>query len=203
MLGLPEQIHWESCRSNFQSNIDYCTKNETRQENTTPVTHKCYATKPIKTITPDKFYPWQEKIQTLLDKEPDERTIHWIWDPVGNVGKSAFIKYNVVENDAIFCAGSKTSDIINQVYNAHQQGKQIRTIFWDLPRSSQGKVSFNAIESLKNGLISNTKYETGQAAFNAPHIIIFANHEPADKENLSADRWFIKEICNVTKNIEL
>jgi hypothetical protein len=203
MFSLPQQIHWESCRGSWQSNVDYCTKDDTRQEGITPTIFKVWPTQPVRTIDPNTFYPWQTKVQTVLDSNPDERSIYWIWDPIGNVGKSAFIKYQVVHNDAIFCAGSKTADIINQVYNVFQQSKPIRIILWDLPRSSQGKISFNAIESLKNGLIANSKYETGQAVFNPPHIFIFSNHEPANIEELSADRWVIKEICNVRKDIQL
>ena len=202
-LKLPEIIHWEVMREAWQVSVNYCGKEESRIEGTVTTTKGCRVVKEVKTIMPDQFYPWQRKVYNIVNQEPDERSIHWIHEPYGNIGKSAFIKYLVVHEDAIFCAGSKTSDIINQVYNAFQANKAIHCILWDLPRSSQGKISFNAIESLKNGLIANTKYETGQAAFNSPHIFIFSNHEPVNTDDLSQDRWIIKEIDYINKDIDL
>lgn len=137
----------------------------------------------------------------ILQEDPNERTIYWFWEPTGNVGKSAFVKHMVVKEEAIFCAGSRTTDIVNLVYNAHVAGKPIDIILWDLPRQTQGKISFNALEMLKNGLIANMKYETGVAAFATPHIVVFANQEPVDMYLLSRDRWCIREIIN--KEIEL
>jgi len=41
------------------------------------------------------------------------------------------------------------------------------------------------------------KYETGIAAFNPPHIVIFANDEPVHIDAISADRWKIYEIIDL------
>ena len=60
----------------------------------------------------------------------------------------------------------------------------------DLPRNNGNKVSYDAIESIKNGLICNTKFETGSKGFAPPHIVVFANALP-EIEKLSADRWNI------------
>jgi hypothetical protein len=59
---------------------------------------------------------------------------------------------------------------------------------------NQNKVSYSSIECIKNGMITNTKYETGFKVFNPPHVVVFSNFPP-DEEKLSADRWNIKEIC--------
>jgi hypothetical protein len=127
-------------------------------------------------------------------QEPDERSIYWLWESVGNTGKSAFVKHMVMRQDAIFCAGSRTTDIINLVYNAHIGGKPTDIIIWDLPRAAQGRISFGALEMLKNGLIANMKYETGVATFATPHIIVLSNDEPVDMHLLSVDRWKVMEI---------
>lgn len=136
-----------------------------------------------------------------IEEEPDARTIRWIFEPDGGVGKSSFVKYLFVEKGAIFCCGTKTTDIINVVYNAIKGGRDPRTIVWDLPRSSRGKISWNALEYLKNGMISNTKYETEDIAFAYPHIIIFANHPPVVEDlygdtNISKDKLKIYTIVN-------
>ena len=67
---------------------------------------------------------------------------------------------------------------------------------WDIPRCNLGSVSYSAIESIKNGLVCNTKCETGTKVFNAPQIIAFASSWPSATENLSKDRWQIYKIEN-------
>ena len=54
-------------------------------------------------------------------------------------------------------------------------------------------MSYDAIESIKSGIIFNSKYETGQKMINPPHIIVFSNFLP-DVSKLSEDRWNIKLI---------
>ena len=49
------------------------------------------------------------------------------------------------------------------------------------------------LEQIKNGMIYSGKYEGGQCLFESPHIVIFANSKP-EIENMSIDRWNIKEI---------
>ena len=65
-------------------------------------------------------------------------------------------------------------------------------VVFDLPRNNGNKVSYSALEAIKNGLICNTKYETGNKLFNPPHILIFANDEP-EWEAMSDDRF--KVLC--------
>ena len=36
----------------------------------------------------------------ILKTEPDERTIHWFWEPKGNVGKTTLCKWLVVKRGA-------------------------------------------------------------------------------------------------------
>lgn len=198
-LGLPQQIRWASARGTWADQLRYCSKSTTKVGPT--VLYGCRLPREPTTISKSEFYPWQEKIHSILEAEPDERKIYWLWESIGNVGKSAFVKYMVIREEAIFCAGSRTTDIINLVYNAHVAGKPTDIIIWDLPRQAQGKISFGALEMLKNGLIANMKYETGVAAFATPHIIVLSNDMPIDMHLLSQDRWVVRNI--VDKNIEL
>ena len=62
-------------------------------------------------------------------------------------------------------------------------------------RGYGNKISYDAIESIKNGLICNTKFETGYKAFGEVHIIVFANMEP-DYEKLSEDRWEVHPLSS-------
>lgn len=169
------------CR-NEDALIEYCKKEGNYETFGFP--------KPIKII--ENLYPWQQGILDIYLTEPDERTIYWYWDSSGNIGKSAFVKYMVIKHNVLFCNGGKHSDLINLVFNANMD--DCKCIIWDLPRSTKGKVSYATLECVKNGMVCNTKYETGVKCFNAPHVFVFANYPPDDTSELSEDRWKIIEL---------
>jgi len=145
--------------------------------------------KPVKII--ENLYPWQLDIETIFLQEPDDRKIYWFYDENGNIGKSAFVKYMVVKHKCLFCDGGKKADLINLVFNNDMD--ECKCVIWDLPRSTGNSISYSTIESVKNGMVCNTKYETGVKCFNSPHIFVFSNCAP-DTSALSADRWIIKNI---------
>lgn len=177
--------HWEKLKD---STGKYQLKEESRKPNGRQWT-KGFP-KPIKTI--ENLYDWQLDILNIYKEEPDDRKIYWFWEGPGKVGKSAFVKYMVIKHGCLFCDGGKKSDLINLVFNNNMD--ECKCILWDLPRTSEGKISYATLESVKNGLICNTKYETGVKAFNPPHIFVFANFPPDDPSKLSADRWVITEL---------
>lgn len=146
--------------------------------------------KPIKIIS--QLYEWQLDIEKIFFTEPDERSIYWFWESTGNIGKSAFVKYMVVKYKCLFCDGGKKSDLINLIFNNDMD--TCSCIIWDLPRSTKGNISYATLECVKNGMICNTKYETGTKCFNPPHVFVFANYPPESPEELSSDRWIIKEL---------
>lgn len=143
--------------------------------------------KPIKVIR--ELRPWQADLERKLLEEPDDRTINWYWEETGNIGKSAFCKYMVVNHKALYCSGGKLSDIMNLVFK--QDMDETSIVVFNIPRPNKGHVSYAALESIKDGLVCNTKFETGVKVFNAPHIVCFANFPPGDESKLSADRWNI------------
>lgn len=178
-------IHWEKCKGSKEDNIAYCSK-----EGEVVYSLNCAIKKPIKTIT--NLYPWQKEIENLIFTEPDDRSVYWFYDKTGNIGKSAFIKYCAVKHKALFCCGGKMSDIMNLVFN--QNMDDCNCVMFDIPRANEGCVSYTALESIKNGMVCNTKYETGVKLFNPPHLICFANFRPNDESKLSADRWKITNL---------
>lgn len=146
--------------------------------------------KPIKII--EELYGWQKEILEIYNTEPDDRKVYWFWEDNGNIGKTAFIKYMVVKHQVLFCSGGKYSDIMNLVFN--QDMDNCKAVMFNLPRASKGCISYSSLESIKDGMVCNTKYETGVKVFNSPHLFIFANFPPEDEEKLSSDRWIIKEL---------
>lgn len=147
--------------------------------------------KPVKII--EELRPWQKDAEALLTSDDDEdRLIHWWWEPDGNVGKSQFAKYMIVKHKSLYCSSGKYADLCNLVFNTDMDS--CSSVIFDIPRNQGGKVSYDALEAIKNGLICNTKYETGTKIFNSPKIIVFANALPDKPDGLSQDKWRILNI---------
>lgn len=147
--------------------------------------------KPIKIIT--DLLPWQKDAEALLTSpDEDDRTIHWWWGPTGKIGKSQFTKYMIVKHKVLLCKVGKYSDLMNLVFN--QDMDETDCVIFDLPRSSHGKIDMGTLESIKDGMVCNTKFETGVKIFNSPKIMVFSNHLPLKSEDLSADRLNVRNI---------
>lgn len=133
--------------------------------------------------------PWQVSLKDELLKPVEyfSRKIIWMYNNTGNYGKSEFARYMLVMHNACVFQNAKTSDI------AYALGKDPKIILFDLPRQSEDQFNFNysLIESLKNGLIFSSKYESGTKVFNKPHICILANNAP-DRSALTSDKWDIR-----------
>lgn len=186
-FGLPETIHWEKMR-NEEASLNYCTKSETAVGE--PISYGF--PRPVVTIT--DLYPWQQSIVDLYFTEPDGRTCNWFWENTGGVGKSSFCKYMFVKHKAITIQGGKLSDIMNIVFNLDMD--TTRMLIIDVPRNNGNKISYSSVECILNGMITNTKFETGVKVFNPPHIVIFSNFPP-EISKLSSDRWRVIEIGKV------
>jgi len=176
IIGNP---HWEVCIASEEANIKYCSKENNFIKWGFP--------KPIHII--ENLYNWQKEIEEIFNTEPDDRKIHWFYDKNGGIGKSAFVKYMVIKHQCLFCDGGKKADLINLVFNNNMD--ECKCVIWDLPRNTGNNISYSTIESVKNGMVCNTKYETGVKCFNSPHIFVFANEAP-ELEKLSQDRWSVK-----------
>lgn len=183
---LPKEIHFESLKD--KDNVrDYCAKDETHDG----VFRTSWGfPKPLVILKKDDFYDWEIQMDNIVSTEPDDRTINWIYSKNGNKGKSTFCKYLAYTYNAVICGKGVYSDIINIMFNANMD--ETNLVVFDLPRNNGNKVSYSALEAIKNGLICNTKYETGNKLFNPPHILIFANDEPS-WEAMSMDRF--KVLC--------
>ena len=135
--------------------------------------------------------PWQDTLYTELLKKPNDRTVQWVYDPLGNTGKTWFAKFLVVHENAIRFENAKSADI-KYAYN----GQNIA--IFDFCRSLENQVNYEVIESVKNGIFLSTKYDSQMKVFPIPHVCIFANFMP-DLTKLSDDRW---DICEIVRDNE-
>jgi len=81
--------------------------------------------------------------------------------------------------------GGKYSDVCNVIFKTDMF--KCRAMCIDMPRSKGLEVSYAALEAIKDGMISNTKYQTGSKLFNPPHVFVFSNYAP-DRTQFSSDR---------------
>lgn len=178
---MPKEIHWETCLD-WEASVKYCSKEETRDGD---IVYKYGFPEDIEII--DKLRPWQKEIEDLIPIKPDNRKIYWIWSKDGGFGKSVFTKYMAVKHGINFLNGGDYNNVCNIIFNLKMRERCIRMLIFDLPRATT-RISYKALEQIKNGMIMNTKYETGVCLFNSPHLIVLSNVRP-DYTKLSEDRF--------------
>lgn len=171
--------NWEACKN-------YCRKDDTAQGERIDNTKKLICKDPLEG---KEMRPIQQDIINIVNEEPDDRTVHWFYDPTGGAGKTTLAKHLCIHNkDCLYLTG-KASDMKYGVFTWLQKNK-LKTIIIDLTRSVEAFVSYQGIEEIKNGIFYNTKYESTMCVFDSPHVIVLSNFLP-DVDALSADRWNI------------
>jgi len=189
-LTLCKQIHWEHARD-INKSIKYCTKKDTRIAG--PWSYNYILPKEIKTILKENMYPWQLDVLRIIDEPINDRLVYWMYEEKGNLGKTSMAKYICANYKALYLSG-KATDVKYAVSEYLKKNDELHVVIFDFVRSVEDFISYDAIESIKNGIFFSGKYEGGMVSYNAPHVFCFANFEP-DMSKLSADRWFIRNIC--------
>jgi len=131
-----------------------------------------YANNSLKKEHIDQFRPWQQSLINTLQQPADDRHIIWVYDPEGGIGKTRLSRWLVDHMDAFYTNGGRSIDITYS-YN-HQP-----IVIFDFVRESQEFISYSTIEQLKNGILSSNKYQSCLKRFKSPHVVVFANFEPA------------------------
>lgn len=194
---LDSKVHWEKKKGTELEACQYCSKEETRDGD--PWIEGWRKPREIKLVNPT--HDWQVEMMMRLTREPDDRTIHWIWDEYGGTGKSAFTKWLVMKMGAIVCSG-KAADMKYQIAKmVEKEGGGPDIVIFDVPRTSTDYISYTGIEEIKNGCFSSPKYESTMVVTATPHVVVFANCRP-EVEKMSQDRWYIKHINYQTLQLE-
>lgn len=172
-----------------------------------------YKFKPRKPVIPnvfeEDFYPFQKSIVEKTNLEPDSRSCHWLTETIGCKGKTQFARTLCIlypEKYYIFNSIGKISDFANNISNMLDSGFDGNTVFINLSRSYADRTAlYEAIEILKDGFVTGTKYKGGLFFWNNVHVWVFSNFPPMKVNDegvvtLSKDRW--KEY-RIGKDLEL
>ena len=126
--------------------------------------------------------PFQKKIISLLEGEPDSRKIMYIYDAGGNTGKSKLAKYLLSHHEDSVLIPFDTANQIKAGLASYK--KAARLFICNVPRTlginEQKNFDdlFSVVESLKDGMLSSFYYgKYSQKIFNVPHVVIFSNHK--------------------------
>lgn len=183
-----KKIHWEKTR-NIKASIEYCQKQDTR---TGEVFYRGIEKK--YEIKIRHWQPWMYTVLGIVDTDPDERKIDWIWEPEGNRGKTIFSKWLYLNRPNVLMLSGKAADMKHAIVQYIQTNHiHPRTILVNVPRSKQEYISYTGLEEIKDMFFYSGKYEGGHVCGPNPHVIIMANAEP-EYGKLSEDRWRVKNI---------
>jgi len=191
-----KEIHWEICRS-VKHSLSYCGKENTRapgggQWSNIPIPKE---KAPLKLIKPEQFYSWQQEIIEIIKDEPVNRKIYWYWEETGCTGKTAIAKFICATYDAL-CLSGKSDNCKNAILQYVTKHDDYPTIIiYNVPRCNHDYISYEGMESIKDGLFYSGKYEGGMVLMNEPHVFVFANEEP-NYEKMSKDRWSVIHLNN-------
>jgi len=191
-----DKIHWSKAKGNRDQNFKYCSKDCQEEIENISFCHGFKKKVPLRILK--ELRPWQASMVELIDlefTEMDDRHINWLVDVEGCAGKTQFCKYMTQRRkQTMIVTGGGYKDIACVLKGCQDENKfdlnDETVVIFNIPRDSddQGMISYKALESLKDGLITSSKYESATFVFNSPVVWVLSNNEP-ELSKLSKDRW--------------
>lgn len=133
---------------------------------------------------------WQTEVTVMLDEDPPDREIYFYVDPVGGAGKSTFARYLEAKFDDVYVIKpGRYQDM------AYELPDDVKILVVDCPRSRHEVMQYNILEDVKDGRVTNSKYQSYQKRLGKVHLLVFCNEFP-DPTKLSADRYKIKNLSD-------
>lgn len=139
-----------------------------------------------------ELYTWQKKVLAFC-AEKDLHTIHFVFVPKGNVGKSVFCEWLEYHDHAYELPPMNSMRDMMQCWMGAPESK---TYLINMPRAlKKDKLGqmYSGIECIKNGVCYDKRYAFKKNRLVRPNIIVFANMYP-DFSCISVDRWNLYQI---------
>lgn len=195
-LRWTKRFHWEKMKGTIAENVQYITKTSGGgwDGNIRFIRGFDAPYKGPQIVLRD----WQKRIDDILKKKPDDRSIYWVWSEAGNVGKTTFAKWIFHNHNDVVVTGGKAEDMKHGILQYLEKNSRLpKIVLVDIPRVNQGHFSIAGIESIKNMFFYCGKYEGGMISGDPPHVVCFANIEP-EYHLMSRDRWYIWDVQSST-----
>lgn len=200
LKNLCNRLHLEKAKGSREDNYVYCSKEDDFVTNIQePYFIRLNKLKHNFNSIP--LLPWQQQIFDMFSNPPSSRSICWVYNKDGNIGKSWFCKYVALNRNDVIIASGKKNDVFNQVNTMIQEGIEPKIVILDIPRHDIEYLNYGMLEEIKNGLMYSGKYEGGRCIFNNPHLVIFSNSLP-DYSKYSDDRWCVCELRHKKDKVE-
>jgi hypothetical protein len=184
--------------SSDQQCIDYCSKHETRLQG--PFSYpEIYRGQDLNKILLEP-YDWQKNFNEILNQNPEKRVIYWLFDPIGNTGKTEWCKTRRFFNNALVLGWGRQQDL----FHVRKSFENKKEILFNLTKAMPDNVNVNdfssALEAIKDGMFLSTKYIPEERSTFVPHVVVLSNQLPAE-DSMSENRFKICRIGHETKKL--
>lgn len=133
--------------------------------------------------------PWQADLYARLEGEADDRTVEFIVDRDGGLGKSWFCGYVYSKLPGCQLLGPGKRDDL-----AHVVDERCRIFLFNIPRGQMEYLNYGLLEMLKDRMVLSPKYESQmKILLHCPHVVVFSN-EDADETKMTEDRYNITRL---------
>lgn len=193
-LKMAKQISWRKMKGTPQQNFNYCSKED--PEFAAWGTAKL--AEPFHIEIDWSIHPWHTDCYNYLQTPPNSRDIYWIYELIGNAGKTFFCKwYEYAHPEQVLVLAGKSGDMKNGIVEWKEKtGTVPRVVLVLLTREKsnhQETIAWSGIEEVKDMLFYSGKFHGGMVNDKHPHLVFFANSRPQEG-HLSGDRLTIVEI---------
>lgn len=145
-------------------------------------------------IKESQFTPFQKGVVRLvLHKKPGNRASYWFHCPDGGSGKSAIAKWLAYFHKIPTFTYAKAHDILFLASIFQGAKAYIVNLSKTKPADISEQELYNALEALKDGHFTSTKYKPLIVVQGRAHVIVFANHPPS-LECMTRKRFIIKRL---------
>lgn len=133
--------------------------------------------------------PWQADLYTRLQGEANDRTVEFIVDRDGGLGKSWFCGYVFSQLPECQLLGPGKRDDL-----AHAVDERSRIFLFNVPRGQMEYLNYGLLEMLKDRMVLSPKYDSQMKILrHTPHVVVFSNEDPDDTK-MTEDRYDITHI---------
>lgn len=193
MQKIDGKAHWEPAKANRLMNIAYCSKLESKVSE--PIIwdkslEPKYSPEQLMLIPFEDFKDWQKEAIKIAQQPVDKRKIYWYWSREGNMGKTEVAKHLIYHYNWGYLDGDKSSIMCSILGEDGQKEIKAGYVFNFGRNKDMTKISYTAMENMKDGLLFSSKYKSNGGLYPPLKIIVMANDPPIEW-GLSQDRWVI------------